>query len=519
MSLTSIFINDGLSDITHKRNLYGVARNLMENILSYRNFPCVYDEIRVGFFPSSKWFIRNAITNATLGGHKHLVEYFVDYEEQEKIKAYKRRTNFIRQDGPEQIEMSVWRDGLEKAFVKKHTHLIDYFLEKTGKTLQIFDLVIQYNYTPMIDYFMSLIDQFTNKQDKDVCWKIGYKGAIKGNNKKYIDYFLSQNITFESHHWDIQYSRWDSDSKRPYWIINGDKYYPTLPITPEIVYYSRVSLQTILKLAIENDNISIVESCFNRNVRIEDYHITQIFRYNNPYIINMLENYGISLYSTCRLIYCLIGATQGNHTELVQSLLYKVHQQYPLGLNATGLNSIPSHFAQVMYHAVVNKNQSLIDSIMGEFTYIRKDLALFAGCAGDWSLYDSILRNGLEGAIDIHDIKQIDYFINKGSIINSYMIGRAETSGYIEIYKYINKKYVEQRTHLMSLRTSDNNCLEINGSHVNIVDAKFMSEDMDVSIRTQIEKELRSQLADSKADEYKADEYKADEGKADDSDV
>lgn len=516
MSLTSIFINDGLSDITQKRNIYGVAKNLMETILSYRKFPCTYDEIRSGFYPSSKWFIKNAIIHATLGGHKHLVEYFVECEEKENIREFEHKSIFDRHDKPKEIDESIWRDGLEKALSKRHRHseredktqqredktqqredrytnLINYFLEKSGKTFKEFDLAIQYNYTPLINYFMPLIDQFTNKHDKDVCWKIGFIGAVKGNNKKYIDYFLSKNITFSANDWILIYPSWDRYLSRQYWLIDGDTYYPTPPLTNRIIYCSQVSWQTILKLAVENDNTEVVELCFNRGVRITHDHMICIFAHNNPLIINMLENYSMTIYNLhIGLIYCLIGAVKGNHKNLIQSLLQKLYYEYPSGFHS--IEQSTRHFARVVYYAVINKNQTLIDSIMGNFAYIRRDLALFAGCTGDWSLYSSILEYGLEGAIDIHDRKQIDYFINKGSIIKSHMVSSAETSGYTEIYEYINKKYVEQNTHLMSLKTPENNCMEINGSHVNIVDAKFMSEDMDASIRTQINEELWSQI-------------------------
>lgn len=49
--LTAVIINDALTDIAENKNQYGVARRLLEYILSFRTYNNVYDEIEAGYFP------------------------------------------------------------------------------------------------------------------------------------------------------------------------------------------------------------------------------------------------------------------------------------------------------------------------------------------------------------------------------------------------------------------------------------------------------------------------------------
>lgn len=113
ISLASIIINDGLHDIINNTNRYGVARNLMKTILSYRSYTRVYHEIRAGFLPHSKvhYSTDRAFKNAIVGRRMDLIKYFSE-----------RMGNIMSREGVDKCVYTAARYG--------YTDLVDLCINK-----------------------------------------------------------------------------------------------------------------------------------------------------------------------------------------------------------------------------------------------------------------------------------------------------------------------------------------------------------------------------------------------------
>lgn len=78
LSIAVIIINDGIRDITFDYNKYGVARNLLKNILSYRVYTEPYDELRAGFIPDRRnnYDQYKALKIAVKRNYIHILDHF-----------------------------------------------------------------------------------------------------------------------------------------------------------------------------------------------------------------------------------------------------------------------------------------------------------------------------------------------------------------------------------------------------------------------------------------------------------
>lgn len=78
-TLTSIFINDGLSDIETNMNPSGVARNLLSLILSYRHYRKPHYAIDAGFIPTEDLDYDSDDTRNDRFVHYRGINYDLDY--------------------------------------------------------------------------------------------------------------------------------------------------------------------------------------------------------------------------------------------------------------------------------------------------------------------------------------------------------------------------------------------------------------------------------------------------------
>lgn len=75
MSLSSIIINDGLSDIKNNKNPYGLARRLIELIMQYRIYKQPYEETKAGFHEDHIDRLQQVFW-AGMYNHIDLVDYY-----------------------------------------------------------------------------------------------------------------------------------------------------------------------------------------------------------------------------------------------------------------------------------------------------------------------------------------------------------------------------------------------------------------------------------------------------------
>lgn len=76
--LTEKFLVEGLYDIKHSTNPYGIARRLIENVLQYRHDD-MYAGIEAGFLPDSDYLINKALYHAAKTNNRQFVDYFLSH--------------------------------------------------------------------------------------------------------------------------------------------------------------------------------------------------------------------------------------------------------------------------------------------------------------------------------------------------------------------------------------------------------------------------------------------------------
>ena len=93
-TLSSILIKDGLNDIEHNKNPYGVARRLMENILQYRSTN-IYEDLQFGFINSNILYdINKALFYAAKGYQQNIIKHFMT-KFSDKYSRKKRWNNIM----------------------------------------------------------------------------------------------------------------------------------------------------------------------------------------------------------------------------------------------------------------------------------------------------------------------------------------------------------------------------------------------------------------------------------------
>lgn len=192
-SLVSIIINDGLHDIEHNINQYGVARNIVSTIQLFRTYESFNEEIKVGFIPTDKYdygFNRsNILFKACSGGHKHVIDYFLSngYEdftdglEGAVVSNNKKLIDFFMTK-PVDIHWALFR-----AIEKNHTDLIKFFMSKCVLTLGILNLLLK---AAAIANNIPLIEELITKGA--FSWSDGLSGAVENGDPLVIQYFLKK---------------------------------------------------------------------------------------------------------------------------------------------------------------------------------------------------------------------------------------------------------------------------------------------------------------------------------------
>lgn len=195
MSLTSIIINDGLSDINKNKNPYGVARRLMQNIISLIYYKNVFDEIKAGVVRDYRkdlpgYSFDRGIVFAAWGGHQTLIKYFLD------------NANYLP---------LVCNNGMVGAARGGYLDLVKDFIDKGGDEWQfsITDAAL-YGHKDIVEYLLPRHKHCVNWAlygaarggHKDIIqfcianrawyWWFGFDGAFQSGNKELMDYFISK---------------------------------------------------------------------------------------------------------------------------------------------------------------------------------------------------------------------------------------------------------------------------------------------------------------------------------------
>lgn len=196
MSLASIVINDGLSDINKNKNPYGVARRLMQNIISLIYYETVFDEIKAGVIRDYRndlpgYEFDRGIVFAAWGGHRPLIKYFLD------------NANYLP---------LVYNNGMVGAARGGYLDLVKDFIDKGGDEWQfsITDAAL-YGHKDIVEYLLHRHRNCVNWAlygaarggHKDIIqfciansariWQFGFDGAFQSGNKELMEYFISKN--------------------------------------------------------------------------------------------------------------------------------------------------------------------------------------------------------------------------------------------------------------------------------------------------------------------------------------
>lgn len=169
MSLTSIIINDGLSDIKQNKNRYGVARILMELILAYRGVrDGSYETIKAGFIPDN-YYVNIALQYAAKAGNKSLVAYFMA-----------------------NCPSRYWSNGLQGAAEGGHRDLVNFFIDQGVRNWQAGSYGARDGrHTDLMEFFrkkeeQSYRDKYTIKEIAKKAAKADRSTKRQRKNKKLI---------------------------------------------------------------------------------------------------------------------------------------------------------------------------------------------------------------------------------------------------------------------------------------------------------------------------------------------
>lgn len=231
-SLTSIFINDGISDLYQFKNKYGVARSLISRIIQYRMYKSVYDEIEAGYLPTDKINLDKinmdlGLAAAVKGGHFDLVEYFVskgasDFRRGIRAAAennhkdlvdyciakkpyrwyipaaagaayggHRDLLDYIISRSPKKsLTPDEWCIMMNNASTKGHMHIIEYCISKGADSWD--DGLFNAAYTNN----KKLMEYYISKGASD--WKQGMQGAIIADNIEFVEYFLERGVNIQT---------------------------------------------------------------------------------------------------------------------------------------------------------------------------------------------------------------------------------------------------------------------------------------------------------------------------------
>lgn len=187
-TLTSIFINDGLSDIETNKNSLGVARNLMSIILSYRTYECWRTTIDAGYLPDIKGYydIDYALYVAAKRNNKQHIDCHIS------LLYQRSRWPFDMFKHPNNVLLtSYWptRSILRGAARGGHRELIDFAIMYGANdyTAAMFE-AIHGGHNEIVKFFI----------EKGVDLDEGMGLSIKLNNRLLIDLFIEKGAS----HWN-----------------------------------------------------------------------------------------------------------------------------------------------------------------------------------------------------------------------------------------------------------------------------------------------------------------------------
>lgn len=155
-SLVAIVINDGLRDISTDKNKYGVARNIVQNIIAFdREFACIYDDVAFGRFKNSRgckydcdghpMAIWPFIAAAAYGGHIHIMEYYISMEPEYDIRDVIERAargghakviRYLIKSPLYPKNIYVTYDAIQECYWCENFHLIEVFIEENVITTE-----------------------------------------------------------------------------------------------------------------------------------------------------------------------------------------------------------------------------------------------------------------------------------------------------------------------------------------------------------------------------------------------
>lgn len=135
-SLSSIIINDGIHDIHKDKNPYGLARRLMETILSYRH-KNIYDEVAAGFIPNhGRYSPKKLLKVVSQKGHLDSIKYFLDkHPDLSHICTYNAAlynhlhiVKYMANESSVKRSEFVFTYGMEGAIINGHMNIIKFLI-------------------------------------------------------------------------------------------------------------------------------------------------------------------------------------------------------------------------------------------------------------------------------------------------------------------------------------------------------------------------------------------------------
>lgn len=179
-SITEKFILQGTHDIKNNINQNGIARNILNQIIQFRTYPNIYEEIEAGFFPNrANYTLEKAVFHAAKGGYLDLIKQFISihnaysWDNNINCDSNYRRYKFSREHSktPEECQCGnsrffhlVFIEAiLAGAVIGNHIHIIEYIDELTYKCDSIF-CKVQYCMTKAINvHNLDIINYYTSK--------------------------------------------------------------------------------------------------------------------------------------------------------------------------------------------------------------------------------------------------------------------------------------------------------------------------------------------------------------------
>lgn len=199
-TLSSIVINDGLHALETNTNPYGVPRNLINYILSYRIYNDVKDAIKANYMPEGQYCYNDALTYATEYNHTWLVDYFMSHNAIITRRTFDaavisgnldlvKRFEYIMEPRYSHTRTRYWC----YAALHNHKHIMDYFT-RCG-VIPEYEIVTNHaamgGHLELVKFFINLS---TNKNHAK---RNAMSGALYGNHIKIRDYIISLGCTID----------------------------------------------------------------------------------------------------------------------------------------------------------------------------------------------------------------------------------------------------------------------------------------------------------------------------------